>query len=509
MRLLIFILLCIGSVSYGQFSNVVIGDSNDPSRVRNFSGFIGTTKTALFTLDYIYLNRKKQELLVSKYYKTDLKEMQTTDIFSNPYEDYWSDPQELYFQNGEFQLFSILKDVRDNYHLLRLQRFNEHLESISDEVIDTIRPEEKAKFIEEESGDGFIVSYYDKLAKIKDRYVRVLALNPDGTERFREKVKSPVALQNFVVEDLIYKKNQPLYILCNYSLISNASLTNSQDRLINNKYTLWAYDRDHKFLKEFEMRFNIKWAHGVKMELNQSDELVISGFVNETRNRSVNGVFTMIVNKNFEVINSSTEALEMDVVNQFLSEREIDKVKEIDGLYLREMIMMEDDSYYLLGEEYDKYTERNYDPRTNITTTIDHFYFYSILAVHFTPEGKVNWAKRIGKMQNSTNDEGYFSSFATFANRNELYIYFNDHKDNVNLPSDAKDIEDLNENRRSVIAGLQITADSISARKLIGPSNYDFYLRASMSNQISDEYIYLQTEGKRSGRILAIPLEED
>ena len=509
MRLLIIILLSISGSALGQFSDVVIGDSNDPSRVRNFSGFIGTTKTALFTLDYIYINRKKQELLVSKYYKTDLKEMQTKDIFSNPYEEYWSDPQELYFQNGEFQLFSVLTDVKDRFHLLRLERFNEHLEPISDEVIDTIKAEEKVKLIEEEDGDGFLVSYYDKLAKIKDRYVRVLALDNDGSIRFREKVKSPVALQNFVVEDLIYKKNHPLYILCNYSLISNASLSNSQDRLINNKYTLWAYDKDEKFLKEFEMRFNIKWAHGVKMELNQSEELVISGFVNETRNRSVNGVFSMIVNKNLEVVRSSSETLEIELVNQFLSDREVDKVKEIDGLYLREMIVMDDDSYYLLGEEYDKYTERNYDPRTNITTTIDHFYFHSILAVHFNKDGKVNWAKRIGKMQNSTNDEGYFSSFATFANNNALYIYFNDHKNNMNLPSDAREIEDLNENRRSVIAGLQVTADSISARKLIGPSNYDFYLRATMSNQISDEYIYLQTEGKRSGRILAIPLKED
>jgi hypothetical protein len=243
------------------------------------------------------------------------------------------------------------------------------------------------------------------------------------------------------------------------------------------------------------------------MKLNKQDELVISGFVNETRNRSVNGVFSLIINKKMELVSASSEEIDMAVVNQFLDEREIGKVKEIEGLYIREMVFTADNSYYLFGEEYDKYTERNYDPRTNITTTIDHYYYHSILAAYFASNGSLKWVKRIPKEQNSTNDEGYFSSFATFVKGNSVYLYFNDNERNINLPNSGKGLEDLNENRRSIIAGLVISPDSLGSRKLIGPSNYDFYLRAQKSNQIDDEYVYLQTEGKRSGRIMAIPIK--
>jgi len=59
-------------------------------------------------------------------------------------------------------------------------------------------------------------------------------------------------------------------------------------------------------------------------------------------------------------------------------------------------------------------------------------------------KGKMDWAQRIAKNQNSLDDNGYYSSYAATVELTKLKIIFNDHKANAKkdkLPEKTKQIK--------------------------------------------------------------------
>ena len=499
-------LLCFVIV-YGQPKAGIVGEPYDVNRSENFSGFIGESKTAVFTLDYNYINRNKQELVIRKFYKNDLKEIEARDIYTSDKDDYVSDPQEVFYQDEKFYLFSIYDSDRSDVNLLRLEILDINLQREADLIIDTLTQEDDLLIEEEIEGKGFAIAVFNKLAKLRDREVRLITVDNSGGVGIKQAIKSPISLQGFVVEQMTYKKGIPIYLLCNFSVSATTSIVNEQERLINNNYSLWAFDPEENFLKEFELRFSVKWIHGIKLMLNSKNNLYITGFVNETRNRAVNGVFSLLLDDRFNVITSHYNKFEDEVINQFLTDKEVGKIREIEDVDMRDAFLLEDNSCLLFAEEYLKYTERNYDPRTNITTTIDHFYYHSIIISYLNENGNLVWIKRVPKMQNTTNDFGYYSSFCVFNAGDKALLYFNDNQKNIGQPTENSSmIEDLNENRRSIITGLVVNKDSIGTRFQVLNDEFSFGLRAKKINQISKETGYLYTENRRSGRLVAIPL---
>ena len=83
---------------------------------------------------------------------------------------------------------------------------------------------------------------------------------------------------------------------------------------------------------------------------------------------------------------------------------------------------------YFVQEEYDRnqfydpyysnYYNRNYND-------IDYVYNYNdIIVVNIRPDGEIEWTARIPKRQVTTNDGGYYSSYAMSIVRSKIYFVF-------------------------------------------------------------------------------------
>jgi hypothetical protein len=93
--------------------------------------------------------------------------------------------------------------------------------------------------------------------------------------------------------------------------------------------------------------------------------------------------------------------LDKNVLAKFIEEKDREKTKELEDYKLNHIAVLNNSSYFLLGERYYKYIERNYDPRTNITTTTEHYNYNSIIVSYFDSLGNNIWTDRIPKYQNS------------------------------------------------------------------------------------------------------------
>jgi len=486
--------------------NVVSGPTFTNSRKSNFSGFIGQNATTIFTVDYLMVNRKKQELNLNRFHSADLQLMDSRDLYRVIDEEFYNEPNEIYYQNNLIFLFSTVSGLKDKFDMIHLEVFNEYGESLSSRYIDTLDTDEKYYLTESKEKDGFLIAIHNKFDNIFDQTINVIALSNEGKDLWKATLKSPISLQTVAIESIHYSTQAPIYILCDYGFDPSAgSVRENNTELIKTNYSLWAYDPKKKFLKEFDLRLKNKWINGIKLEYNNSGELLVSGFINETRNQAINGVFSLLISPEMTVVASSYYKYKRAFYEKFVDPKKVDKVKELEDIALRNCIVLKDNSYFLLGEHYYQYTERNYDPRTNITTTTENYNYNSIVAAYFDPSGNHLWSDRIPKFQHTINDFGYYSSFGVMQHENEIFIFINDtDRNNAFGPTDYFEYESLSQNRKFQISYVRVGAEGIISRGPLLPSDNNYILRAVQSYQIDPNVFFLFGESGKSGKIFSV-----
>ena len=139
MKFLIAIFFAFSASSLlAQLTEPVSGKPYSTEKKENFSGFIGENATCVYAIDYLYISRRKQELNVRKFFKSDLQLIDSKNIFIDPEGDYYSEPSEVFFQNNKIYLFSILTGEKDNPTLVNLEIFNDNMERMSSGIVDTL-----------------------------------------------------------------------------------------------------------------------------------------------------------------------------------------------------------------------------------------------------------------------------------------------------------------------------------------------------------------------------------
>ena len=490
----------------GQLADPVVGPQYDTQKKENFSGFIGENAIGLFTADYIYHTRKKQELIIRQFHKGDLQLVDSKNIFTEIEEGYTNEPEEIFYQNGKFFLFSKLFSERDKTKLLALEVFNESLEKIDQAILDTLIKDEIQYIEESQTKDGFLLAKHLKFTQLVEQEISLMRIDADGKVGWTKIVKSPMALQNLRIERMRFTDGSPVYLLCNYAFdLSGGSIDG--DQLVNNKYALWAFDKEQNFLKEFEIRLKEKWVNGISMKIDQNEDLLISGYFNETKQHSINGVFSLKVSHDLKVRNTAWNRFDEAIIEKFLKKENRKKNPELNDYMFKNLCIMDDGSYFSIGEQYYKYIERSYDPRTNITTTTEHYNYNSIIVSYFDSTGNHKWTERVPKAQNSTNDYGYFSSFATMNSGEDIYLFFNDaRKNNETPPKGYFSYTNLFNNRKFQVSYVHLGKKGIVSRGGLLDEKYDYMLRAKLSGQLTNDAIYLMTETNRNSKIVRVGL---
>jgi hypothetical protein len=501
------ILLFCSQFVLSQLNKPIAGPVFSTAKKENFNGFIGENARTVFTLDYAYSSRKKQELIVRRFDKNDLAYVDETDLYSVINEEYYNEPKEVFFHNDSLFLFSILESDKLNHKLIYLEIFNQFGEKLSEKTLDTLSFEDDYFIKEADNHRGFLIAHHNKFNNLAQQEITLYAVNNDGELLWNNAIKSPFALQSLSIEEIYYSTNAPVFILCNYGF--EAGNKNIETDLINTKYALWAYKPEENYLKEFELRLKNRWINGIKMSYDDEAKLFISGYTNESRKKSINGVFSVIIDKDFEVIENNVYRFTRSFLAKFLTEKDLEKTKELSDIILRDIVVLPDGSYFLIGEHYYQYTERNYDPRTNITTTTENFNYNSILISYFDAKGKHTWSDRIPKFQHSINDYGYFSSYSILTNGNNLYLFFNDTDRNNELAlDDYFNYKNNYNSRKFQVSVVHITREEIQSRGPIIDTENDFMIRAKRSYQINPKHIYLLGETGRNRKIFKVDMLE-
>jgi hypothetical protein len=256
----------------------------------------------------------------------------------------------------------------------------------------------------------------------------------------------------------------------------------------NFKFKLYVFYNHGKERAEKEISLPDKFITDIQMALLPEGNLVVAGFYSEEGTSSILGSFYIKIDKNtYETIATKTEELGIDLITENMKEREEKKTKkdadkginvELFAYDIREFIITNDGGFILMGEQFyeeDKTIDGKYSDATKI-----HYYYNDILALKMNIDGNVVWREKIGKRQETVNDNGYYSSFTYTIKNNNIYYIFNDNPKNIEYNGSGK-IYNFKKNPDALTVVVKLSPEGGQVRKtlfasgqkdiLISPSN--------------------------------------
>ena len=497
--------LCFAISAAAQFKSIEEGEEFTRSKTEAFNGFIGTNEEGLFSIDYVYTSKKKKALIIRKFHKETLSLIDEQDVFTEPLDGYYNVPYEIYLVNNRIYLFSIFTHAKEGTTTLGLFMYDDQLKHLSFEIVDSIESLSQTNLSVQLSEDtsAILISQNHPHKLSQKEVVNLNCLDLDGKSVWKKELVSMNDVHRINVEKIIFPDTGEVFLLCNYGFNNNQESNIDDIRLLSNKYAIWAYNRKLNYLKEINLRLKLKWLNGVDMQLKENGRIVVAGFVNSSRSFAINAFFNIEIDEKYEISANNYYRIDPEIISTFLPKES--KKKVLENFYLRDILVQEDGSFYVIGEQYYKYLDRVYDPRTNTTSTIEHFNYEYILTARFSETGELIWAKRIPKIQNSTNDYGYYSSFTSYNSmQNEIYLIYNDYEKNLELPlDDVENLKGIFNGRKNALTYVKINNDGTVFRKQV-PSTDNYLLYAKKSAQINKSTMYLLVELGRKSKIIRL-----
>ncbi len=181
-----------------------------------------------------------------------------------------------------------------------------------------------------------------------------------------------------------------------------------------------------------EMKLKNKYIYSYTFKTNEDDNLILSGYYTiEGRSGVVGAFYLRFDAKEGDVVAENSSAFPDEIVPKSTatpSNEKSSKGKSQPGLFnhkLKQLITTDDGGALLVSEQY--YTRtRTYRNSNGTTRTITYYYYNDIIVSRLNEDGEFLWSKKIRKRQISSEDGGYYSSFAFHFDKNNIYIMYND-----------------------------------------------------------------------------------
>jgi len=218
----------------------------------------------------------------------------------------------------------------------------------------------------------------------------------------------------------------------------------------NYTWRLICFDESgEKFNQEIKM--DEYFMPDITFRIAKNNDVICVGFYSTQGKSDIDGVFYLNIDPiTNQVKKSSLKEFELDFVMETLTDKQSKKMaKRVDkgadtqlmSYDLDRLILREDGSATIIGEQYVfRVTTRTVsNPNGGMsTTTTYHYHYNNILVININSSGEISWATQIPKRQHSTNDGGYYSSYASAIVGDQIYFVFNDNVENLFIKEGQK-----------------------------------------------------------------------
>jgi hypothetical protein len=265
------------------------------------------------------------------------------------------------------------------------------------------------------------------------------------------------------------------------------------------------YNPETDSLKEYTIKLDPKFISDITMAVDTQGNIICSGFYSNKSSNAIIGTFYLRINKKTgKVENEGTMDFSSEFLTQFMTTKRAAKKKELYDYNLRYLVQRSDGGAILVAEQYYETQVCNTDPRTGATTCTYYYYYNDIIVVNIKPDGTIEWARKIPKLQVSRNDGGYFLSFAFAVSGNKLHFMFNDHPKNLSVAA-GKGYKYMNNVTKSVAVLVTMEINGEQTRQaMFRNRDLKTYLRPKLNLQVSEKHMFLYGQKRNTFKIAVV-----
>ena len=287
----------------------------------------------------------------------------------------------------------------------------------------------------------------------------------------------------------------------------------------NYKYRLLSYSNEGKTKKNNAITFGDLFIADMQFTFNKEEELICAGFYSKKGTYGIKGTFFIKYDMtDFSVLDKSHNEFEADFIVQNLSNWAKSKAKkkaskgkepELYNYDLDNIILREDGGAVLIGEQYKVKTITHTTTTANggtTTSTTTQYYYNDIIVVSLSPEGEIDWTKKIAKTQSSSNDGGFYSSYALAIVNDKLYFVFNDNVRNLDYNGNGRPVNYRLSGKSGVVVLIELDSEGrLSKREaLFNTKELELIVRPKVCQQVSNNEMIIfgqKRKGHRFGKL--------
>lgn len=428
----------------------------------------------------------------------------------------------IIYWNDEIYVFHSYKDSKTKLNTLYVQQLDKKSLTLSHEIqeIGSVDFSGKMKF----NAGSFSTSISMDSTKLLVYYN--LPFDHSEPERFGFHVYD-ANMKQIWQKEVILPYEEELFNVADFTLDDegNVYLTGklyserAKERVrgqVNYKYVILSYKNKGEDFKEVEMSLGDKFITDVRVAALLSGDIACAGFYSDKGSFSIKGSCYLRINgATGEVLHTSTNEFGIDFVTQNLTERQEEKAKkkeakgknvEMFEYDLDDLVMRSDGGVILIGEQYFVRVVTTTTTSSNggtTTRTTYHYYYNDIIVVNISPEGEIEWTEKIAKRQHTTNDNGFYSSYAKMVYKDKLYFFFNDDARNLSYTGSGK-VYNM-PLKKSVVTMVEVDAKGNVAREsLFSMKDAEVMTRPKVCEQMSPDRMMLFGEYKKMHRFTEV-----
>lgn len=465
------------------------------------TSMLGEDGSYVYTLRNRYTIFSGNETILERYKLSDMSLDYSKPLSLKNTDGREMDKQSIYFMGGNIIAFASYYDRDKNTNTLFAEILDNHATVTKTWTsLATISADKR-------SNPG---SFYTGMAK--DSAHILLVVNPPYDEYANEKytlelidrelnsswkkeIVPPYKDKYFSLGNFIASETGDVYMLATVS--KDRSVMTRKERRTQPTYfhTVLMYDSKTDELKEYKVDLESKFISDVKMTVAENGDIVCSGFYSNKSSVAIIGTFYMRIDRqSSEMTRKGTMDFDHNFLVQFMSEKKIQKGKELYDYDLKQLVMRDDGGAVLVAEQFYEVLVQSYDPQTRMYTYTYYYYYNDIIVISINPSGEIAWAKKIPKYQVSRNDGGYYSSFAFAVSGNNMYFMFNDNARNLKI-TDSKKYRYMNNPKKSVAILVTMDSQGNQARQaMFNNKDLKIILRPKLFMQMNEHRMVLYGE---------------
>ena len=328
--------------------------------------------------------------------------------------------------------------------------------------------------------------------------------NKDLEILWEKEIELPLKDINFGIKDYFVDNETNVFMLANIYPTkeeSKASKKKDREKPLTKKVIL-AYNNESGTLSQYELDLGKdKFATDISYFI-ENGLLKICGFYSDDLKRySAVGVFYLTINIDSKVVETkSFQPFKKEFIAGFIGERKAGKGRGLNNFDIKNILSNEDGGFTFIAEYYRYYQVCTTNANGQRTCTY-HYLYNDIIVANIDSKGIVDWVERVPKLQHTTNDGGYYSSYIVGVNNGNINIVFNDSPKNLAIlkaDPNASRIKNMAKAKKSVSVLVTVTPNGDVTRELLFTNKQSkTILRPKLHRQLAeDEIIVYATRGK-------------